>query len=83
MLHVLTFEKAKDEAGREITIDPETAKYTTGITRCGGGLGCVKRILAEFVPALSPSSYRMNNRANQSLPRLPAMPDIEEHQVPT
>ena len=44
MLHVLTFEKAKDGAGREITIDPETAKYTTGITRCGGGLGCVKRI---------------------------------------
>ena len=44
MLHVLTLEKAKDEAGREITIDPETAKYTTGITRCDGGLDCVKRI---------------------------------------
>ena len=37
MLHVLTFEKAKNGAGREITIDPETAKYTTGITRCGDG----------------------------------------------
>ncbi|TRM58284.1 cytochrome P450 [Schizophyllum amplum] len=32
MLHVLTLRKAKDDAGNEITVDPETAKYTTGLT---------------------------------------------------
>ncbi|TRM63938.1 cytochrome P450 [Schizophyllum amplum] len=32
MLHVLTINKAKDAAGNEITVDPETAKYTTGLT---------------------------------------------------
>ncbi|TRM63939.1 cytochrome P450 [Schizophyllum amplum] len=32
MLHVLAIEKAKDAAGNEITVDPETAKYTTGLT---------------------------------------------------
>ncbi|TRM66939.1 cytochrome P450 [Schizophyllum amplum] len=31
MLHVLTIGKARDEDGREITIDPATAEYTSGL----------------------------------------------------
>ena len=33
ILHVLMIEKMKDENGNEITIDPETATYTTGLAR--------------------------------------------------
>ena len=33
ILHVLTIKKMKDENGEEITIDPETATYTTGLAR--------------------------------------------------
>lgn len=31
MLHALTIHKAKDEQGNEITVDPRTAVYTTGL----------------------------------------------------
>ena len=33
MLHVLVFRRTRDERGEEIIVDPETAKYTTGLTR--------------------------------------------------
>ncbi|KAL1753005.1 cytochrome P450 [Schizophyllum commune] len=32
MLHVLVFKRTRDERGEEIIVDPETAKYTTGLT---------------------------------------------------
>ena len=34
ILHVLMVKKAKDENENVITIDPETATYTTGLARC-------------------------------------------------
>ncbi|KAI5833905.1 cytochrome P450 [Schizophyllum commune Tattone D] len=32
MLHVLVFKRTRDEGGKEIIVDPETAKYITGLT---------------------------------------------------
>ncbi|KAL1730180.1 cytochrome P450 [Schizophyllum commune] len=57
MLHVLTFEKAKDEAGKEITIDPETAKYTTGITSHPETVLCNIRPTSEQAKKLAMGSY--------------------------
>ena len=37
MLHVLTISKGRDEQGNEITIDPATAEYTSGLSRCVSG----------------------------------------------
>ena len=33
MLHVLVFKRTRVEGGKVIIVDPETAKYTTGLTR--------------------------------------------------
>ncbi|KAL1738285.1 cytochrome P450, partial [Schizophyllum fasciatum] len=34
LLHVFTFYKAKDEDGKEITVNPATAEYVSGTARC-------------------------------------------------
>ncbi|KAI5833904.1 cytochrome P450 [Schizophyllum commune Tattone D] len=57
MLHVLTFGKAKDEAGQEITIDPEAAKYTTGITSHPETVLCNIRPTSEQTKKLAMGSY--------------------------
>ncbi|KAI5887518.1 cytochrome P450 [Schizophyllum commune H4-8] len=45
MLHVLSLDKARDENGEEITIDPQTAMYTTGLT------SHPETVLCNIVPA--------------------------------
>ena len=38
LLHVLRFNKAKDENGDEITVNPEDAEYISGTARCVAGV---------------------------------------------
>ncbi|KAL1701782.1 cytochrome P450 [Schizophyllum commune] len=57
MLQVLTFDKAKDEARQDTTVDPETAKYTTGITSHPETVLCNIRPTNERGQKLAMGSY--------------------------
>ncbi|KAI4520031.1 cytochrome P450 [Schizophyllum commune Loenen D] len=57
MLHVLAFNKTRDEKGKEITIDPRTAKYTTGLTSHPETVLCDIEPASERAKQLATEAY--------------------------
>ncbi|KAL1678379.1 cytochrome P450 [Schizophyllum commune] len=53
ILHVLTIKKMKDENGEEITIDPETATYTTGLESHPEKVWCTIEAISERAKRLA------------------------------